>query len=152
VALSPVTVATRAVKTGMSARAGLAAARAAGVAIRDATWYRIVGEVRRSLSNQIDEASAPLNQRPTGGAISTLTTKAARGWVQYVDVFVRDERTGVVSVRPWALRGTSLLTRGQVVNRAIASFTTFTTGPDRQYEEKVLGAAYTATYQMAPGL
>jgi hypothetical protein len=152
VAISAVTVAVKAVKSGMSARAGLVAARAAGVAIRDATWFRIVGEVQRSLTNQIAEASAPLNRRPVGAEISALTTKQATGFVQYVDVFVRDRASGVVSIRPYAVRSSTLLTRQAVIARAVNAFQTFTSGPEPSYPESVLGAAYTATYQMTPGL
>ncbi|HEU5217653.1 MAG TPA: hypothetical protein VFU23_03290 [Gemmatimonadales bacterium] len=150
-ALSPVTVAVRAVKTGMSARAGLAAARAAGIQIRDATWYRIVGEVRRGLANQITEASAPLNRRPTASEISILSTKVAKGWVQYADVFVRDKATGLVSIRPYAVRGTSLLTRQAIVNRALAAYSQAAVDDPSKYPETILGGAYTATYQMTPG-
>lgn len=151
-AISAVTVAVRAVKSGMSARAGLVAARAAGVAVRDATWFRIVGEVQRSLANQIDEASAPLNRRPLGQQISTLSTKTATGYVQYVDVFVRDRASGAVAVRPYAVRTTRLQTRQSVINTALNAFQSFTSGPEPSYPEQVLGAAYTATYSMAPGL
>lgn len=151
-AISAVTVAVRAVKLGMSARAGLLAARAAGVAVRDATWFRIVGEVQRSLANQIGEATAPLNRRPIGAEVSTLTTRQATGFVQYVDVFVRDRASGVVSIRPYAVRSNSLMTRQAVIARAVNAFQTFTAGPEPSYPESVLGAAYTATYQMLPGL
>ena len=151
-AISAVTVAVRAVKSGMTARAGLIAARAAGVAIRDATWFRIVGEVQRSLTNQIDEATRPLNRRPLGAEISTLTTKVATGYIQYVDVFVRDRESGAVSMRPFAVRTAPLLTRQAVIKKALNAFQTFTTGPEPSYPEQVLGAAYTATYRAVPGL
>jgi hypothetical protein len=152
VAISAVTAAVKAVKSGMSARAGLVAARAAGVTIRDATWFRVVGEIQRSLTNQIGEASAPLNRRPLGAEISTLTTKQATGYVQYVDMFVRDRASGSVSIRPFAVRSNTLLTRQAVIARAMTAFQTFTTGPEPSYPEQVLGAAYVATYQMTPGL
>lgn len=151
-AISAVTVAVRAVKSGMSARAGLVAARAAGVQIRDATWFRIVGEVQRSLSNQIQEASAPLNRRPVGAEISELTTKVATGYMQYVNVFVRDKDSGVVSIRPYAVRTATLLTRQAVIARAMTAFQTFTAGPEPSYPEQVLGASYAASYRMTPGL
>lgn len=151
-ALSPVTSAVLAVKAGMSARAGLAAARAAGVSVRDATWFRIVGEVRRSLANQIDEANRPLNRRPTMDEVSTLTTKSAEGFVQYADVFVRDRDTGIVSTRHYAVRGASLQSRGSITKKAIERFSVETTPEGNYSRETVLGAAYTATYQMVPGL
>lgn len=140
------------VKRGQSGRAGLLAARAEGVQVRDATWFRLVGEVRRALANQIGEASAPLNRRPIGQEISTLSTKVAKGFVQYVDVYVRDRASGIVARRYFAVRSPTLLTRQAVIGRALTSFTTFTAGPDASYAEQVLGAIYTATYQMQPTL
>lgn len=151
-ALSPVTSAVLAVKAGLSARAGLAAARAAGVSVRDATWFRIVSEVRRSLSNQIDEANRPLNRRPLANEVSTLTTKAAQGFIQYADVFVRDRDTGIVSIRHYAVRSNTLQARGNVTKKAIDRFAQETTPEGNYSRETVLGAAYTATYQMVPGL
>jgi hypothetical protein len=149
VALSAVTVAVRTVKLGMSARNGLKLARSLDVAVRDATWFRIVGEVRRSLVDQIAEASAPLNRRPLE-RINPLPTRVAKGYVQYVDVFVRDRASGLVSIRPYAVRTTTLLTRQAVIKRALTSFQTFTAGPEPNYPEQVMGAAYVATYQMTP--
>lgn len=151
-AISAVTVAVRTVKAGMSARAGLLVARAAGVAVRDATWFRIVGEVQRSLANQIDEASAPLNRRPLGAVINTLPTKTATGYVQYVNVFVRDRASGAVSIRPYAVRGVQLQTRQAIIGRALGAFQSFTGAGPGLYPEQVLGATYAATYVMAPGL
>jgi hypothetical protein len=151
-AISAVTVAVKAVKLGMSARAGLLAARAAGVGIRDATWFRIMGEVQRSLANQVSEPSRPLNRRPIGEEISTLTTKVATGYLQYVDVYVRDRASGAVSRRPYGVRSNTLLTRQAVIKRAVNAFQTFTSGPEPSYPEQVLGANYTTTYRMTPDL
>jgi hypothetical protein len=151
-ALSPVTSAVLSVKAGLSARAGLAAARAAGLSIRDATWFRIVSEVRRSLADQIDEASRPQNRRPLADEISTLTTKAATGFIQYADVFVRDRDTGIVSIRHYAVRGNQLQARGSITKKALARFEQETTPEGNYSRETILGAAYTATYQMIPGL
>jgi hypothetical protein len=150
VAISAVTVAVRTVKSGMTARAGLAVARAAGVGVRDATWYRIVGEVKTGLIKQIAEASAPLNRRPIGNEISIAPSTVATGYMQYVDIFVRDRASGAVSMRPYAVRSNTLLTRQAVIKRGITAFQSFTSGPEPSYPEQVLGAAYTATYILTP--
>lgn len=151
-ALSAVTAAVMAVKNGLSARAGLVAARAAGVAVRDATWFRVVGQVQRSLTNQMDEAGAPLNRRPQGAVISTMPARTATGYMQYVDVYVRDRQTGAVSTRPYAVRTTNLRTRQSIVNQALNAFQSFVGQGPSLYPEQVLGANYTATYVFAPGL
>lgn len=148
-ATSPFTAAIRTVKQGLSARAGLKAARAAGVHIQDATWFRMVGEVQRSLSNQISEVTKPLNRRPTSDEISRYTAGKARGFMQYVDVMVKDRATGVVSLRPYAVRTNTLLSRQTVVARALEGFKGAVLNNPSEYDEQILGAVYTATYQFA---
>lgn len=150
--ISAVTVAIATVKQGASARQGLKAARENGIQIRDATWFRLVSEVRVSLNVSIYEASLPLNRRPIANEISVMTTKQAKGWLQYADVFVRDKETGVVSIRPYAVRGTTLQTRGAIIRKAIDAMTTASSPFGSFPDDQVLGAAYTATYQMTPGL
>lgn len=147
---SPFWAAIKTVKSGMSGRAGLAAARAAGVKIQDATWYRMVGEVRTSLGSQINEVTKPLNRRPIGEEINTMSTRKARGFMQYVDVMVKDRDTGLVSLRPYAVRTDSLLSRQNVVKRALAGFINAINKNPGDYDEQVLGAVYTATYQLVP--
>jgi hypothetical protein len=150
VADTPFWAAIRSVKSGKSGRAGLAAARAKGLHIADATWYQMVGEVRRSLSSQLDEVTRPLGQRPGQHEIQGFQAKNARGFMQYVDVMVRDRATGVVSVRPYSVRTNELLRRGQVINRALKSFQGAVDTNKGEYDEQVLGAVYTATYQFVP--
>jgi hypothetical protein len=140
----------KAVKAGMSGRAGLAAARAAGTRIADSTWYQMIGEVRRSLANQIDEVTRPLGQRPGQHEIGGLQTKTARGYIQYIDVMVKDRETGAVNVRPYAVRTGSLLRRGQVIKRGLEAFQSAVDLNPGEYDEQVLGAVYTATYQLVP--
>lgn len=151
-AISAGPIAVRVVKEGLSARAGLALARAAGVQIRDATWYRIVSEAKRSLTAHVVEAARPLARKPLGEEISTMTTRNARGYVQYVEVYARDHQTGLITTHPFAIRSTSLITRQRAVDKALDAMTTSTASDPEQYDETILFALYTATYQMIPGL
>lgn len=150
VANSPMWAAIMTVKTGLSGRAGLAAARAAGTRIADSTWYQMVGQVRASLAGQLDEVTRPLGQRPGQHEIGGLQTKTAKGYLQYIDIMVKDRETGVVSVRPYAVRSGALLRRGQVVMRGLAAFQSAIDLNPGEYDEQVLGAVYTATYQLVP--
>lgn len=147
---TPMYAAIRAVKGGLSGRAGLAAARAKGVRIADSTWYQMIGQVRSSLSAQIDEVTRPLGQRPGQHEIKGFASKNARGYMHYVDVMVKDRATGVVSIRPFSIRSNELLRRGQAVNRALKAFQASVDSNTEGYDEQVLGAVYTATYQFVP--
>ena len=146
----PLTWAIKAVKTGLSARAGLKAFRAGGGAVRDATWYRAVAEVRRTLSDSLEEATRPLNRRPKGEEITPITTGKQRGYLQQVSVFVQDRESGEVVSRPFSLRGRGLLTRQAAVNAAIEAFEGGVTGSPDRYNETVLGAAYENTLELIP--
>lgn len=100
----PLAAAIKAVKSGMSARAGLAAYRAGGGSIRDATWYRTVAEVRRTIGDSLQEATRGQNRKPSGDEITVLTTKRQAQFIQQVSVFVRDRATGEVEARPFSWR------------------------------------------------
>lgn len=142
----------RIVKEGMSARAGLALAREAGVQVRDATWFRIVSEAKRSLTTHADEASKPVNRKPTGADIAPLTTRTARGYIQYVEVYARDAATGLVARRPYAIRGSTLVTRQAAITEALDAMTANSADEGGEYDESILFAVYTATYALTPGL
>lgn len=148
--VNPVPIAFRAVAAGMSGRQGLLAARAAGVAIRDATWFQIYGRARAAVAVQIGESSLSLGSKPRSSQIAEMSTKNAQGFIQYVEVYVRDKETGIVSTRPFAVRGQDLQTRNDVVNKALSRFHGATTRDGNYPTESVLGAAYTATYKMTP--
>lgn len=147
---SPFVAAIRAVKAGMSGRAGLAAARAAGVRIQDSAWYQMVGEVRRNLAGQIDEVTRPLGARPSQGEIMGFASKKATGYLHYIDIMVKDRETGIVSVRPYAVKTGALLRRGQAIKRGLEAFQRAIDLNPGEYDEQVLGAVHAATYQFIP--
>lgn len=147
----PLASAINAVKFGLSGRAGLRAFREGGGRISDATWYRTIGEVRRSFSDYLDEATRPLNRRPRGDEITRITTPKARGYNQQVSVFVLDKDTGEVEARPFSLRGRGLLTRKAAVNAAVEAFANGVTGSPEHMNEVVLGAAYESTFEYTQG-
>jgi hypothetical protein len=145
---SPLWMAVTAIKSGLSARAGLAAARAAGVQVRDSTWFRLVREARESLGGQMAEASRPLDRRPLSSETFTFSTKTQTGYLQHVQVFARVRETGEIVSRPASVVSDELLRRDDVVETVLANFID---AADR-YGEQILGAAYTGTYVMVPGL
>lgn len=140
------------IKQGLSGRAGLAAARAAGVAPRDATWFRVLGEMRRALTTSNAQLGAPLNRRPLGSEIATMSTKNATGFMQHVGVIVRDRMTGLVAIRDYTVRANALISRGRVIDRALNAYAAGAADEPERYPFTVLGAVYLNTYVMAPTL
>jgi hypothetical protein len=142
--------AAKAVKLGMSARASLKAFRAGGGSIRDATWYRAVGEVRRSLANSLDEATRPMNRRPKADEITQIATSKSHGYRQQLSVLVENRQTGEVEAKPFMVRGKGLLTRQAAVNFAVAEFEAGITGSPDRFDERIIGAVYENTLEFIP--
>lgn len=97
------------------------------------------------------EVTRPLNRKPLAHEINVMSTKKASGFMHYVDVMVKDRATGLVALRPYAVKSDVLLSRGQAVKKALAGFINAINNNPGEYPEQVLGAVYTATYQMIPG-
>lgn len=138
------------VKAGISANQGLRNLQAAGAGVARATWLRTVAEVRRTLSDQLDEATRPLNRRPLPSEITPITTKTRTGFIQQVDVYVKNRDTGEVESRPFSWRGQVLITRQAAVNEALNAFNDGVTGSPDRFNETIIGATYTGTLALNP--
>lgn len=113
-------------------------------------WGRAIGQARAALANRVGEATRPLNRRPIAGEITPYTSRTARGFMQYIDVYVQDALTGEVRSQPWAVRTDTLLSRQAVINRALARYEAATL-PEGTFEgETVVGAAYAGTVEFLP--
>lgn len=144
----PLWAAIQTVKQGISARAGLAAYRAAGGHTTDARWFQMVSQVRQAVQAGQDEPIKPLNARPRASEIVAMPTQKQSGYLQNVTVYVRDRVTGIVRARPFSVAGDMLVTRADAIDTALANFQHNAEG----YEETVLGAVYRGTNLMVPGM
>lgn len=141
------TWAVRTVKLGLSANEGFRQLQEAGLGVRRATWLRLVSEARLQLATKILAIDVTLSLRPAGNQITAMTTTTGSGYLQQVDVWVRDRSTGLVGTRPYSLATDVLMTHGDAIATAIDKFTDNAS----QYDEQVLGATYAGTYLMIPG-
>lgn len=147
---SILSAAIRTVKEGLSANEGLRQALSAGLHVQRQTWLRMVGTVQRDLADQISEVTRPLNRKPGPDEIHGYVSKRATGYIHYVDVMVKDRATGAVVFRPYSVKRSALLTRREAVNEALAGFRKAILDSPSEYDEQVLGAVHTATYQYIP--
>lgn len=147
------------VKNGVSANAGLKIAQEMGLGVRRSTWLQMIGHIKANAAVRAAAFEALFVATPSRLEIGKLPSKAATGYVQYVDLYVRDKQTGLVSVKQRALQTDTLLSRDAaiqfIVDRersAIASAgfrgPTWDTEPDSVVE----GGIYTATHQFDPSL
>lgn len=146
----PLGAAVRTVREGLSARAGLRAFRDGGGRINDTTWFRMVGEARRTLGESIAETGRPLSRRPTGDEITTITSRKRSGFWQQVEVFFRDRQSGEVMSSPFVLRGQGLVTRRAAIRFAVDEWSAGSAGSANPDDNEVLGAVYTGTLELSP--
>lgn len=136
-----------AVTEGWSATAGLDRYRAEGGHMANQTWYRLFGEIKSSIDNRAGTYNEPLNLRPTASEIQTWTTAKATGYIQQVEVLVRDRGTGQIISVPFSVTGRALVSRANALRQALD---VYTSDNAKKYNQQVLGAIYTGTYQAIP--
>lgn len=117
-------------------------------------WARAIGDARAALANRVSELTRPLNRRPVPGSPEVTPYRgrvtSARGYMQYVDVFVRDRETGIVEARPFAVRTDDLMSRQRVITTALSRYEAATL-PEGTFEgEIIVGAAYAGTVEFLP--
>jgi hypothetical protein len=136
-----------AVLQGQSARQGLAAYREAGGHLGNQSWNRLVGEVQASLAAREGIYDEPLNNRPVASEIRTWTTAKARGYIQQVEVLVREKATGQIISVPFSVQGRSLVSRRNAIQQALD---VYSDDNAKRYNQTVLGAVYSGTYEARP--
>lgn len=150
-AYSAVWGAVQALKAGLSANKGLAAYRQGGGAIARSTWLRLYAEAQANQVINSAEAGRPLNRRPVASEISSITSVKATGFMQYVDVYVRDRVTGAVTAMPQAIKSDSLFSRQKVVADVLSRYSQSAEEDPGAYPQQILGAVYTGTASFSPG-
>jgi hypothetical protein len=145
--LSPAQWALLTVQEGWSATRGLAEFRANGGHIGNETWYRLHSEIQSNIANRAGIFNQILTRIPIAQEIRNWTTRRAQGYIQQVEVLVRDKATGQVFSVPFSLAGKTLRSRRAVLKHALS---TVTGENESKYEQAVLGAVYTGTYRLTP--
>jgi hypothetical protein len=136
-----------AIQAGKTATEGLAEFRLAGGHIGNQTWFRVTAELQASLANREGIYNEPTHRVPTPDEIMRWTTQRARGFIQQVEVLVRDKATGEVISVPFSLTGRKLRSRAAVIKQALGIYSGDNAS---KYEQQVLGAVYTGTYEAVP--
>lgn len=132
---------------GKTASAGLSWFRSIGGHIANQTWYHLRGQLEASIAAREGIYNEPQHLRPTAEQIHKWDTQTARGYIQQVEVLVHPKgSTEVISV-PYSSQGKILRSRQAIIREALSIY-----GGENasKYEQRVLGAVYTGTYQLAP--
>lgn len=136
-----------AIQKGLTASEGLQVFRQAGGKIANETWYKLTGEIQAVLAEREGVLDEPLNRVPTAGEIRQWTTTGAKGFIQQVEVLVRDKETGQVMSVPFSHTGKTLRSRRAVLKDALSIYSDDNA---KRYNQSILGAVYTGTYQAVP--
>ena len=142
--VEPAPFALGAILQGWSATRGLQEFRALGGRISNQVWFRLTGELQAMLARREGEYDEPLHRRPQGHEIQTWQGYRGRGFIQQVEVIVRDRDTGEIISVPFSHNTRILHSRKQVIRDALNTITPEGTDGDKQ---QILGAVYTGTYQ-----
>lgn len=150
--INPRALAQIAIREGESATGALRAFREAGGSIRTQTWYRLYGQAQLEGVMSGKEAAAPLNRVPTAGEIQPATVPRARGYMQRVTIFGRDDQGNIIS-RDVSLRTNRLVSRQNAVNKALALVQAGMDDPERRDRypmQALLMGSYGGTYEFNP--
>lgn len=139
--------ASRTLKGKLANAEGLRIARRLNPSLTDEEWRQAIAEARAILADKTSELSRPLNRRPVAGEYLPFRVKNPNGWIQQVEVYVRDLDTGVIEARPWSYKTETLRSRMNVIKEALNSFRASIADNPEKYREEVLTAGYTGTYQ-----
>lgn len=143
----PAQFALQSVLEGLSARAGLRAFREAGGRVGNSTWFQLRGEVERTVSAREGIYNEPQRLRPVASEVQQWTTKGAKGYFQQVEVLVRERATGTVISVPYTSVGRNLRSRNAIIKEALD---VYSDDNAKKYNQSVLGAVYSGTFQAVP--
>lgn len=113
-------------------------------------WSTAIGDARAALAGKVLEITKSLNRLPTPNEMTPYHVVKSSGYMQQVEVFVKDRDTGLIETRFWSLKTDTLRSRGWAVNKAIDAYTTATQENPEDYPEEILGAVYTGTRILTP--
>jgi hypothetical protein len=132
---------------GQSANAGLSAFRQSGGHVANETWYRLRGELEAMVAAREGIYNEPQHLRPTAQEIQQWSTTNAKGYVQQVEVLVRERETNTVISVPYSAMSNLLRSRQAIVREALS---VYSDSNAEKYNQQILGAVYTGTYQAVP--
>ncbi len=138
--------AAQAARQGLSANEAYRQAHARGESMARGTFLKLYGAIRADYANQVAAVTRPLSSKPTASEILPYNAPHETGYMQYVDVWVKDRATGEVFARPYGVRTDDLLSHGDVIETAVANYGQHAD----KYGEQVLGGTYTSTYLFGP--
>lgn len=137
-----------AARGGMSANVFYRALREQGIAPRRAEALQLYKIARGIVSKSGEEAFRPLSGTPTADDIALWPTRVRTGIIQNVSITLRDKTTGQVTSKPLSIKSQNAITR----EAAIAKAVDLASEHAESYNQEIIGAVHTSTYQLSPDI
>ena len=133
--------AVNAVKMGSSFRQWERDVRALGLGARSSEMNQLFRLATQAVSRAGSEIGLPLDQVPSADVIQPWPVKKATGFSQTVTLVYRDNITGKLNSTWYRTRTDQPLSRQEIINQAISAYS----GSAEEYEQELVGSAYTST-------
>lgn len=116
--------------------------------LTDDEWRAALAEARAILANKAEELSRSLSRKPIAGEIMPFPVKSPGGFIQQIEVYVKDRDTDLIEVRPFSYKTDTLRARAAVIKEVRQIFNDSIAADPTTYPEEVVGAAYVGTYEL----
>lgn len=138
----------RTIKGGLGQASTLNMLRTIDPTLTEDDWREALAEARAIIRNRVDELSRPLNRRPIAEEIRDFPVKSPGGFIQQVEVFVRDTGTGLIDTRHYSYLTDTLRARMTVTREVLRIFDEAIAENPEDYPEEVVGVAYVGTHRL----
>lgn len=137
-----------AARGGMSANAFYRELVSEGIAPRRSEALQLYKIARNVIATSEEEVFKPISAVPTAGDIAQWPTRIRSGILQNVTITLRDKTTGQVTSKPLSIKNEQAITR----EAAIAKAVDLASEHAESYNQEIIGAVHTSTYQLSPDL
>lgn len=137
-----------AARGGMSANAFYRELQSEGIAPRRSEALQLYKIARTVVTRSEDEPFKPTSAVPTAGDIAQWPTRIRSGIIQNVVITLRDKTTGQVTSKPLSIKVEQAITR----DAAIAKAVDLASEHADSYNQEIIGAVHTSTYELSPDL
>lgn len=146
--LSALPAALIAARNGLSAAEFARALRAAGLGARDSEVRALYKVAQQTVQKSPEEPFADLNMVPDLHTAKPWPTVSAKGVSQRVEITYRQRSTGTLITVPYSVTSEGGVTRQQAIDQAVEAYRT----KAEQYDQELVGAVHTKTYQYRPAV
>jgi hypothetical protein len=118
--------------------------------LTDEEWADAIARARQVIASRQSELTRNLSARPIASEILPFHVNSPGGYIQQVEVFVKDNDTGVVETRSFSYKTDTLRRRLDVTKEVWNMFLQGIADNPSEYPETVVGVAYVGTHELLP--